>query len=385
MTTTPPPPVLALGFRPFFLLAGLLAALWLPIWLLVLHGQWTLHGALQGPAWHAHEMLFGFVAAVLAGFLLTAVRNWTGLPTPTGWPLAGLAGLWLLARLLNLWGGVLPQALVITVDVAFLPALALSLAAPILRSKNVRNFAFPPLLLLLGGVNLMSHLGITLGTTADQIALDIVLIIVVLITGRIVPLFTQNAIGQETHKRPTLDKALFALLAGILIFDRVPQAEAGRGLLSFIAGLLLAVRMVGWRSLQTRKLPILWVLHLGHAWLALGLLLRGVAIFAPSAVPVATATHALTVGAVGTLILGMMARVSLGHTGRKLEVHRVMAIGFALLALAALVRTLVPFLAAQHLLLGWTLAGVLWTAAFAVFVAVYAPMLLAPRVDGKAG
>lgn len=385
MTPRPPPPVLALGFRPFFLLAGVFAAVWLPIWLLTLHGAWTLHGALQGPAWHAHEMLFGFVAAVIAGFLLTAVRNWTSQPTPTGAPLAGLAGLWLLARLLNLWGGALPQPLVIAVDVAFLPAVALALAGPILRAKNMRNVAFPVLLLLLGFVNLMSHLGVTLGTTADQLALDIVLVIVVLITGRVVPMFTQNALGQETTKRPTLDKALLACLVGVLIFDRVPQAEAGRGLLSFVAGALLVVRMVGWHSWKTWKLPILWVLHLGHAWLALGLLLRGVAIFAPSTVPASTATHALTVGAVGTLILGMMARVSLGHTGRKLEVSKPVAAAFGLLALAALVRAVVPMLDPAWLLLGWTIAGVLWTAAFAVFVGVYAPILLAPRVDGKAG
>ena len=383
--TPSPPPVLALGFRPFFLLAGLLASLWLPIWLLNLHGLWILHGALQGPAWHAHEMLFGFVAAVLAGFLLTAVRNWTGQPTPSGWTLAGLAVLWLLARLLNLWGGALPQALAIAVDVAFLPAVGAALTVPILRAKNVRNFAFPPLLLLMGGANLLSHLGITLGTTPEQIALDLVIVIVALITGRIVPMFTQNALKLETTKRPTLDKAVFACLAGMLIFDRVPQAEAGRGLLSFVAGVLLAVRMVGWQSWQTRKLPILWVLHLGHAWLALGLMLRGVAIFAPDVVPMATATHALTVGAIGTLILGMMARVSLGHTGRPLVVNKVMAVAFALLALAALVRTLVPMAAPELLLLGWTVAGVLWTAAFGLFVAVYAPMLLAPRPDGKAG
>ena len=379
------PAVLALGFRPFFLLAGGFAVLFLPLWLAVLSGDWTLHGDLKGPAWHAHEMLFGFAGAVIAGFLLTAVRNWTGKPTTSGWPLAALGGLWLLARLLNLWGGALPLTLVVLVDAAFLPAIGVVIALPILRTANWRNIAFPPMLMLLGAVNIMSHLEYSLGASAAQIALDVVVVIVILITGRIVPNFTASALGIEVTRRPTVDKAIFACMAGVLIFDRVPKAESGRALLSLIAGVLLGVRMIGWGTRQTLRTPLLWVLHLGHAWLALGLVLRGVSILAPDLVPGATATHALTVGCIATLILGMMSRVGLGHTGRTLAVGAPIITAFLLLAAAALVRVLVPMASPALLLGGWVAAGALWTAAFGLFMVVYAPILWAPRPDGRAG
>jgi uncharacterized protein involved in response to NO len=364
--------MLSLGFRPFFLLAGILACLWMPLWMLVLTGHVALRGALTGPAWHGHEMVFGFVGAGLAGFLLTAVRNWTGLPTPSG------------ARLVNLLGGGLPPPLAIAIDVAFLPAVAAAIGWPIVRARMWRNLVFVPLLCLLGGASLCSHLGVTAGVTAVQGALDLVLVIVVLVTGRIVPLFTGNALGAPIRGSRLPTQVAIGALVVVLGCDLVAGADRGRAVASLIAGAALAVRGTGWRPLATVRSPILWVLHLGHAWLPIGLLLRGAAAFLP-AIPPASATHALTVGAIATLILGMMSRVSLGHTGRPLVVSRPIAVAFGLLGAAALVRTLVPAFGPASLLWGWLGAGALWTAAFALFAVVYAPILRGPRVDGKPG
>lgn len=375
--------VLALGFRIFFLLAAPMAAIWVPLWLLALTGHVELASRPMGPAWHGHEMIFGFTAAVVAGFLLTAVRNWTQQPTPTGAPLALLAGLWVVGRLAVLLGAMLPPLAVTVADCAFLLGLAVALSRPILRAGAWRNLGFVPLLFGLAGANLLFHLstGTVWATRALTLGLDLVLVIFVILGGRLVPNFTQNVIGElEVRRRPRVGLAAIAAvtLMAALSFAGLDRASAGVALL---AGALNLVRMAGWRAWHTRQRPVVWVLHVGYAWFGLGLLLRGLAGFTPY-VPVSTATHALTVGAFGMMIVGMMTRVSLAHTGRGVVASKPVAGAYVAILLAALVRAAAPLNAAWYGPALWV-AAVLWSAAFAVLAITFAPFLVRPRADGR--
>ena len=374
-----------LGFRPFFLLGGAFAALAIPLWLLVWGGRVTLPTTALPASWHAHEMVFGFVVAIVAGFLLTAVRNWTSRPTPTGPSLAGLAALWAAARLFVAFDGTIPHGLVAAVDCAFLPALALAIARPIVASKNWRNLAFVPLLLSLFAANVAYHFGSgTVAVRAPRIAIDVILVIVVVIGGRVIPSFTANGLRIEVPSRKLLDRAALVSMGAVALLGAVFDGSWALAIASIVAGVLHGARLLGWRSWATRRSPILWVLHVGYAWIAIGLVLRGVATFVPS-LPASAPTHALTVGAIGTLILGMMSRVSLGHTGRMLTVARPITFAYALVALAALVRAGGPIVVPNGYVWVLVVAGALWTMAFGTFVAVYFPVLVSPRVDGKPG
>jgi len=377
-------PLFALGFRPFFLLAGLFAAMWLVLWLLALFAPLRPPLAANPADWHAHEMVFGFAVAVLAGFLLTAAKNWTRAATPTGLPLAGLVLLWLLGRLVMLVGARLPSALVAAVDVAFLPVLALVLARPLWRAKSKRNYGFVVLLALLGGVNLLFHLRPLLRLQTMTVAVEVVTVFLVVMGGRVIPAFTRNALPRaRVVSRRWLDA--LAIVASVAF----PIAQgSGWGLatdvIALVAGAANLARLVGWDPLATRKTPILWVLHLGYLWIGLGYLMLGLArwlsVFAGSA-----PLHALTVGALGTLTLGMMARVSLGHTGRELVVARATSVAFVMLTVAAVMRVIIPLAAPDALTAALIVSGVLWSTAFAVFVVVYLPILTRARVDGAPG
>jgi uncharacterized protein involved in response to NO len=378
-------PVLALGFRPFFLLTSLFAALAMPLWLLVLQGQASLPTRLAPVAWHSHEMVFGFAGGVIAGFLLTAVRNWTGQPTPSGAGLAVLVGLWLLGRIAVLLDGVLPPALAATLDLSFLPAVAVSIARPIVRARNFRNLGFIGLLGLLFGANLLFHLGPPeWASRATRLGVDVVLLVIVVMGGRVIPTFTGNALGVTVSRSPLLDWGSLASMALVTAADLSSMPARLAGVTSLVAGALNGARMLRWHSLSTRRTPILWVLHVGYAWLAVGLVLQGLAAFVPSWIATAP-THALTVGAIGVLILGMTSRVSLGHTGRMLVVSRPIAAAFGLLVLSAVVRSLGPLVLPAAYVGELVVSGVLWTAAFGVFVVVHAPILTSRRVDGKPG
>jgi len=376
------PAWLALGFRPFFLLAGAFATVAVPLWLLVFFGRVTLPLRVYPAAWHAHEMLFGFVVAVIAGFLLTAVRNWTSRPTPSGSLLGALAGLWLLGRVAMSIAGLLPAPVAPIVDLAFVPALALAIGVPIVRAKNWRNLAFIPLLLMLFGANLAFHLNSS--TRLLRFALDVIVVIVLVVGGRVIPMFTGNAIKMEVRKRPWLDWASVVAMAPVALFDLVPGGERGYAFAAIAAGVLAFARMTTWRTSKTRTLPIVWVLHVSWAWIALGLVLQGAAVFVPQW-PSTAPMHAVAVGAVSTMILGMMTRVSLGHTGRMLVVPRSITFGYVVLTFAALARALGP-LVLPRLYVTWLVSsGIAWGIAFAIFTVVYLPILGTPRVDGKPG
>ncbi len=388
-TVTPPRwAPFALGFRPFFLLAGVAAVVLLGAWLALATGELPAPAHYDPIGWHAHEMLFGYIAAVIAGFLLTAVRNWSGVDTVTGTPLALLAGLWLSGRLLP-WLPEVPGGVVAAVDLAFLPALALALVGPLRAGRNRMNLVLLPLLLGMAVANAMVHaraLGWTdvPATAGTRLMLDLVLALLLLVGGRVMPFFTESALpGTRVTVRRPVEVAGIVLLAALVALHLAGVGGVALALVSGALGLVQAVRLVGWYRRGVFGVPILAVLYSGYGWLVAGFLLHALA--ALGAFPASAATHAFTVGALGVMTLGMMARVALGHTGRPMRSPLAVDIAFVLLNGAALVRVLLNAAAPSGHGTWLYLAGFLWLAAFAIFTAVYAPILLRPRVDGQPG
>lgn len=384
-------PVLAKGFRVFFLLAAVYAVVVVPVWLLVAGGAVGSIGSFSPAYWHAHEMLFGFTTAVVAGFLLTAVSNWTKRETAVGARLAGLAALWVAGRVVVSLGPLLPRGLVAAVDVAFLPALALTIAKPLIATGNRRNLVMVGVLAALSLANAAMHadaLGIMPGTShrGALVAVDLIVLLIVVISGRVFPMFTRNATGvADVAGRPRLDVVAIAATALVAVVDMIAPGErlwtAGAVLFAAAA---TGVRATTWGARHTARQPLLWVLHAGYAFVPAGFLLRALPALNPS-IPLSPALHSFTLGAIGTLTLGMMARVSLGHTGRMLAVDRMTAYAFGAVVIAAIVRVVAPLTVSAAYWPSITVAGLLWTAAFAIYLVRYAPILTAPRVDGLPG
>ena len=353
-----------------YLLAGAYAALAVPLWALQYAG-W-LPGA--NLAWHAHELIFGYAFAVIAGFLLTAVRAWTHKPTPSGLALAGIAGLWLLARIAAFIA--LPLAAVL--DLLFAIAVALGIGRPLLASGNRRNWFFVGLVLALGAASMAFHawprLALTLG-------LDAVLFVMAVVAGRVIPGFTNNAVaGAGARRIAWLDRAGLGSVLLLLLLDILSLHTAT---VALAAAALHAARLALWAPVKTRGRPILWILHVSYAWIVVHLALRGLAGY--DLVPAALATHALTVGAIGGLTLGMMTRTARGHTARPLQAGPAEVAAYVLVHLAAVVRVFLPLvLPEKHLYLIET-SAILWFAAFALFTYVYFPILSRPRLDGQPG
>lgn len=379
---------LALGFRPFFLLAGYGSLLLMLSWLGLWHAGFTAEAYYGRINWHTHEMLFGYATAVIAGFLLTAVRNWTGQDTATGNALGLLAGLWLLGRLLP-WLPGTPGALIAVFDLTFLPLLAIVLIRPVWLGQNKVNRIFPLLLGAMAGANLLVH-SQSLGWTTTgagrgtALMLDLLLLLIAVVGGRVLPFFTEKAVAESRPRRmPWLDRAGFGLLLALALAHLLDAPAPITGGLAITAGLAQAGRWLLWTHPGLFRIPLLWVLHAGYGWLVAGLLLQGLARF--GLLPVSVATHALTTGAVGVFTLGMMARVALGHTGRDLHPSGALVVAFWLINLAAAVRVLGPWLMPSWYV-GWLmLAGLLWVISFASFVFVYTPILLRSRIDGRPG
>jgi uncharacterized protein involved in response to NO len=386
-----PFPIFALGFRPFFLLAGLFAATSVPLWLLVYQGILEPASHLPPTIWHAHEMVFGFAVAVIAGFLLTAASNWTGRRTAAGSGLAALAGLWIAGRIVVFCGAALPTWLAIAIDVAFLPVLAVTLAVPILAAGNRRNVIFPIVLLVLAGVNLAIHLGGAGWVDWDasrgsRVAIDLILLMIGVLGGRVIPSFTKNSVPQARVNPCPKASALALLgLAALAIAETATANPIVTGSTALAAGVVNILRMRGWGTFATARHPILWILHVGYAWLAAGLVLRGVAELT-DIIPLDAGIHALTLGAIGSIIIGMMSRVALGHTGRPIIPAPLTIFGYWLVNAAALLRVTFALVADDGLhttvLLG---SGALWSIAFLFFTIAYLPILTRPRADGRAG
>jgi uncharacterized protein involved in response to NO len=381
----------AKGFRPFFFVASVFAALMVPLWLCVLEGSLGSKSALAPTYWHAHEMIFGFAVAVVAGFLLTAVGNWTKRETLVGAPLLALAALWIGGRVVVSFPALIGREASAAIDLAFLPALGAALARPLVAAKNRRNFVMLAVLAALFACNLMMHLDALGVASADWqrrgavVAVDVVIVLALVIAGRVLPMFTRNAtrIG-SIRSVPALDVLAIGSMLIVTIVDAAAPSAGLRGALAAIAGALAAARTVHWGARRSTRDPLLWILHAGYLWIPAGLLLRAAAAF-DGAIPPSLATHAFTVGAIGALTLGMMARVALGHTGRPLVAGKAATAAFVMIVVAALARVVMPIVAPGAYLASLVAAAALWSAAFATYAASYARILFAPRVDGKPG
>jgi uncharacterized protein involved in response to NO len=375
-----PPAWLALGFRPFFLLGSLWASLLIVGWVPLFLGYLQLPIGLPPTLWHAHEMMFGFVGAIIAGFLLTAVPNWTGIATPRGVTLAALAALWVAGRMVSTLGGAGMPLPLIALDLAFLPAVGCALAGPLLKARQPHNLVFLPLLGVLTLANALMWSGTGHVRCGLYLGLYGILLMIVLIGGRVIPFFTDRALGTEAQKWPWVEKLAVATLVGCVLCEvlQLPSPPV------FALGAMVHLtRLRGWFQRGVCGVPLLWILHLSYACLPLGLALRAASILGIGTASLAL--HVLTVGCIGCMILGMMARVALGHTGRELKPARATVIAFGLALLATVVRALLPILAPEAYVASLWAAGLLWALSFGIFFHVYLPILTQPRADGKAG
>jgi uncharacterized protein involved in response to NO len=385
--------MLASGFRLAFLLAGIAAVLLIPAWVAILVYGAPLGSDWPPTLWHAHEMLFGFIAAAIAGFLLTAVPSWTGRRGFGGAPLVLLGTLWLCARVLDATSAAWPAALVMAVDAAFLLALVALFAPPLLRERN-RNTPMLLVLALLVACNIAFHRAMArhdppAAAHALLAGIDIALLLVTIVGGRIVPAFTATALraagrAQRVRTRPGVGYVAIALMLAVALVDLFWPGSRGAAALAAVAALVQALRLLQWRTLATLGEPMVWVLHAAYAWLPLGLTLKCAALlwgFAASAFWL----HALTIGVLATMILGVMTRVALSHTGRPMRVGALTTAAYVLLLLAGLTRVFglqFPGLDYASVIV---LSATFWSAAFALFLIVYAPMLWLPRIDGRSG
>ncbi|TDY00497.1 NnrS family protein [Thiohalophilus thiocyanatoxydans] len=378
-----------LGFRPFFLLGGLAAVILMVHWLLIYLGYMTAPYFANPAFWHSHELLFGYTVAVIAGFLLTAVKNWTGTPTPIHLPLMLLALVWLAGRVVIATGDVLPPMLVLVVDVAFLPLLALAIAVPLLKARQYPNLLiFVGVLGLMTLANLLSHLdhGVVRSLTGSgiQLMVFLVMLLIAIMAGRVLPFFTETGLGGIKLKRyPWLDRLAILALLGYALVELFSLGEQASILLAGLAFLSHAARWLSWQHPGLWRVPMLWVLHLAYAWLVLSLLFGLLAHL--DWVPAVVEVHAFTVGALGMMTLGMMARVSQGHSGRTIGASRLTVLAFVCLLLAAIVRVVGGIFAGGGYSDSIVWSATLWLVAFVLFVIEYAPVLIKPRVDGRPG
>jgi uncharacterized protein involved in response to NO len=378
------PPILQYGFRPFFFLAALHAGLAIPIWLWMYFSGHDMAGAFPGLRWHAHEMLFGYLAAVLAGFILTAIPNWTGRLPLSGLPLAWLVALWLAGRVAC--AAVANPLAALAIDISFPAVLGFAVWREVIAGRNWKNAPIAVMLSLFGLANALDHAANLDLVPRDQgvrLALGAIAMLLALIGGRIVPSFTRNWLARngDTHLPASfgvMDKVTLAATAlgaaGWIVF---PDAVA-TGVMLIVAGALLIARLLRWQSHRTVRAPIVLILHVGYAWLGMALVLLGASRLA-SALPESAALHALTAGAIGTMTLAVMTRASLGHTGREIVADRSVQAVYIAVTLGAVLRVAAPLAGAWYapvLICG----GVLWSAAFLLFAARYAPVLWGRRI-----
>jgi len=382
------------AFRPFFLGLAIYGAVAVPWWTLVWLGLLPAPFWLVPMWWHGHEMIFGFVAAAIAGFLLTASPVWTGGPALTGKPLAGLAALWVAGRLVLAVAGALPPWLVAAVDLVFLPAVALVVARTLRGSGQGRNYAVVGILVALAVANAFMHAeasGLASGVAgrALRFAVDAVVVLILVIGGRITPAFTRNAlrrrgIDRAVHSRPWLSALAIGAAGALALVTPVAGRTSLTGFLATVAGVAAAARLAGWQSGHVRGDPLLWSLHAGSAWVVAGLLLVGAGDLG-AAIPPAAGLHALTAGAMGTTILAVITRVGLGHTGRPLVLPRGVVWSYVLVIAAAVARVAAPFAGSEGYRALLVASGLGWAGAFGIFAVRYGPILTTPRPDGRPG
>ncbi len=372
-----------LGFRPFFLFASLFSLIALGLWGGLFSGKLSFSPHGNPIWWHGHEMLFGFVTAVIAGFLLTAVQNWTGQKGLSGGKLALLFLLWLAPRVLLINQNWAPLALIAVIDILFAPMTALVLGISVYRVKQWKNFIFVPILLLLTITNALSYYGLLsqnplMANSALHGAALVIAMIVALLGGRVIPFFTDRA--SDWHRKealPWLEKLTFISLSLMIIAVTSQQATLVK-IFAALSGVILLLRWARWGWQYTLKVPLLWSLHFSYLFIPVGLLMIS------AGLSFSAGFHAITVGGMGGMILAMMARVSLGHTGRSLTPPKSMILGFGLILLGTILRIAAGIVLSLYLEL--IIAAIIcWLTAFGIFCIAYGPLLCKPRADGRPG
>tara|TARA_R110000744_G_scaffold89750_4_gene174458 strand:- start:35 stop:1240 length:1206 start_codon:yes stop_codon:yes gene_type:complete len=387
-------PLFRLGFRPFFLGGALFSVVTMLLWLMLYSGVLNFQPLGGGYWWHIHEMIFGFGCAIIAGFLLTAVQTWTGMPSVQGNTLTALFVLWLIGRVVVMYPGLLGTTFTTLVDLAFLPTVAFILAKPILAIKQYRNLFFVPLLVVFTIANAEMHASIyypnsVSSQSSGYAGVMLVTLLISIMAGRVVPMFTAN--GTKTTKisaLPWLDKLTNGSLALItillLLHPAIGMNNVYIGVILIFAGIFQTIRWFRWRPWISLAMPLLWSLHLAIKALAFGLILLGMSYLIPK-IPTNHIWHLLTVGGIGGVILAMISRVSLGHTGRTLQAPKLMSLAFLTIVLASLLRSFGPWFMPTKTLLFIDISGLLWIVSFTLFIIFYGPMLLKARIDGRPG
>lgn len=383
----------AYGFRPFFLLAGIYAAVAIAIWLSMYRLGVTPLDGLPPQYWHAHEMIYGFIAAAVAGFMLTAVPSWTGSRGFGGRPLQALVLAWLVGRVAFMLAGSIPLYVLAVVELVFLPGVMLTVAPSLLRASN-RNTPLLLLLLFFWAGDALFLFGVAegridLSARGLRAGLDLVLVLLTIIGGRIVPAFTRNAlraggIEVKLDSSKLLNRVAVGLMIAYALADIAAPHHAVTAGIAGAAAIAQLWRLAGWQGWRSRSKPIVWILHLAYLWIPVGLALKALSVFGGPGWGVHW-LHALGAGAAGTMILAVMTRASLGHTGRPLEVRPQITLAYVTLTLAVAVRVFGPALLPLDYATTVFVAGALWVLSFLLFVGIYAPILLKPRADGKPG
>ncbi|MCW8910234.1 MAG: NnrS family protein [Gammaproteobacteria bacterium] len=383
---------LQLGFRPFFSAAIVFSALGILAWMLVYFTGWALPADnYVSISWHAHEMVFGYTLAVVSGFLLTAIKNWTGVQTLRGKPLLILFLFWLVARILPF---VLNQSslfILATVDLLFNFLLALAITQPILKVRQWQNVVFPVIGSLIFLSNLVFYSGL-LGLWTDGIHYGIysgfyILLALIFIMGRrVIPFFIEKGVDESFQAKnwQWLDVSSLLLLAIFIVSDLINPVSMITALFAGLLFVLHSMRLYGWYTRGIWSKNLVWILYVGYAWIAFGFLLKVLSI--THGISAFLAIHSFAYGGIGMITIGMMARVALGHTGRNVfDPPRILKTAFVFMLIGAVVRVIFPLINIDNYALWIGIAQVLWILAFTIVLTVYLPMLIKPRVDGQPG
>lgn len=372
-----------LGFRPFYLLAASFAALSIGLWAAQFAGHVPYVGH-AGPSWHAHELIFGYTLAVVAGFLFTIVPAWTRRPTPTGPALVAIVALWLAARVLVFtpWTTAIAVA-----NLAFALATAAGIGIPLWQARNRQNYLFFGLMLLIAVALCLFHLGesgaLALPAWAGvQLGIDVILLLIAAVAGRVVPLYTNKAVpGARARRSQNVERLAMGGLAALLLADLLQLPSLVPMVLAAALALVHAWRLFLWDLRSARRAPLLWTLYIAYAWVPIHLALRATSEAGWTARPLAI--HAFTVGAIGGLTMAMMIRTARAHTGRALKADGYDIASCVLLAAAAVIRVFWPLVQPQYQVQCTLYSGALWSAAFTVFVVRHGPALVRPRLDDR--